>query len=77
MPFLELDAADLREEIEVPIVASQLAVGDAFKAGVLLQLYHLADAFVLDLAQPLRGDVLACRCMRACCNLAGRSRLPT
>ncbi len=57
--FLEFDAADLGEKIEMPVVATQFAVGDAFEAGVFLQLHNFADAVVLDLAQLFGGDVLA------------------
>lgn len=59
MPFFEHDAADLSEEIKVPIIAPKFAVSDAFKSDIFLQLHDLTDAFVLDLAQALWSDVLA------------------
>src|SRR5690606_27974914 len=58
---LELHAADLRQEIEMPVFAPHLAVGDAHEPGILLHLRDLGDAFVFDLAQRFLGDVLAQR----------------
>ena len=58
-PLFEHDPADVSEKIEVPVIAPKLAVSDAFKADIFLQLDDLADAFVLDLAQTLCCDVLA------------------
>ena len=49
--LFEHDAADLGEEIEVPIVAAKLAVSDAFKADIFLDPHDLTDALVLDLVQ--------------------------
>jgi hypothetical protein len=57
--FLELDAANLRQEIEVPIVAAHLAISDPLEAGVLLQLRYLPNAIVLHRSQFFCRDVLA------------------
>ena len=51
---LELDAVEAGEEVDVPPVAAELAVGDRRQAQVLLQLHDLADQAVFRLPE-LRG----------------------
>src|SRR5687768_2669521 len=43
----ELDAVEAVQEVDVPPVAAELAVGDRLQADVLLQLHRLADRLVL------------------------------
>ena len=77
MPLFEHDSADLSEEIEVPVIAPKLAVSDAFKADIFLQLDDLRMLSSSISRKRSAVMFLRSRCMRACCNLAGRSRLPT
>src|SRR6185503_11762089 len=61
---LELDAVEAGDEVDVPPVAAELAVGDRGQAKVLLQLHHLADQPVLGLRELRRrgfaeADLLA------------------
>ena len=51
MPPLDGDAFQLLEEVDVKERAAELAVGDAFQAGVLLFLDDVADVRVFDLPQ--------------------------
>ena len=45
-----LDAAEPADEVGVPVLAPEFAVGDHREAGQLLALDHVADRRVLDVA---------------------------
>ncbi len=51
---LQLDPVEARDEVDVPPVAAELAVGDGRQAEVLLQLHHLADQAVFGFLQLFR-----------------------
>jgi len=54
-----LDAAELREEVDVEVGAPELAVGDAVQADVFLEPDDLRDGVVLDGTQRLGRDLAA------------------
>jgi len=44
----QFETVETFKEIEVPIGAAELAVGDHLQAGVFLQRHHVTNAFILD-----------------------------
>ena len=60
----DLDAGQPTHEVDPPVLAPELAVGDDGQAGVLLLLDQSADAGILDAAQLRRRDA-TCRMTRA------------
>ena len=58
-------------------LTTKLTVGDRLQAGRALQLDHVEDRLVLDLAQVVASILPALKSARACCSSGGRSRLPT
>src|SRR5204863_1821976 len=54
---LGLHALELGQEVDVEIRATELAVGDAAQAQVLLESDDVANCRILDDAQRLRGDL--------------------
>src|SRR3989442_12030903 len=79
----QLDAVEAVDEVDVPPVAAELAVGDRLQADVLLQLDDAPDVLVLGLAQlfsrdfaffPLRADLVQFTRAQQAADMVGAER---